>query len=76
MNGINILIKDRLLEWMNKKAPLYFIYKKIHFKYKISRWLKVQEWENIFPAKSNKMKAGIAINFRLHKFKTQKMTDD
>lgn len=28
MNGINILTKDRLLEWMNKKTPLYLIYKK------------------------------------------------
>lgn len=28
MNGINILVKDRLPQWMNTKASLYFVYKK------------------------------------------------
>lgn len=41
MNGINILIKDRLLVDGIKRPHYILFIRKIHFKYKISRWLKV-----------------------------------
>ena len=61
-NGLNAPTKrQRLAEWIQKQDPYICCLQETHLKTRDTYRLKVKGWKNIFHAKRDKKKAGVAI---------------
>ena len=62
VNGVNAPTKrQRLAEWIQKQNPYTFCLQETHFRPKDTYRLKIRGLENIFHAKGEQKKAGVAI---------------
>ena len=62
VNGLNAPTKrQRLAEWIQKKAPYICCLQETHFRPRDTYRLKVREWKKLFHANGNQKKAGVAI---------------
>ena len=62
LNGLNAPTKrQRLVEWIKKKTPIYVVLQETHLETRDTHRLKVKGWKKIFHANGDEKKTGIAI---------------
>ena len=66
VDGLNSSVKrHRVAEQIKRQDPIIFCLQEIHFSFKDSHWLKVQERKKIFHTNGNRKRAGVAILYHI-----------